>query len=583
MKTVSLAAKPVTKISGILLIAVIFFVLYNRFMINQSLEDLRFSLSNIQKNEYSGLDKLLSYVLLSEIAKEPIQTDIFENIEYACDVIGLAKSGRSLADAADILRSVITKKEDERGAFLTAIDTVNNGLSGALGLSPDLKKRISRNKAREKALLEEKKRLYARLISPTSPGETKDIVFKLVSDMPEEEKKRELFNVVSGVSLKDKQEILYRIGIAEMRSSNYDQAIFLLKEAFGVDPKSPIAPKLLFNLAWCEKALHNFKKSEEYLREFIKLFPDDDLKENAALQIALLYRKTSQYNETADSFLAVAHKNEHSPLAPIALFQALATYLYDLGDEGSAKEVFEELNALYPASEYSSAKTFVYKRLFSEETARFDLGYQIYKLLWNMSPLATAISEVTDKISTRFVIRMIEGTIQQIELLNLDLGDTVRIERTDEFLTNWCNRSLDVVSKNALVSVKNVLIRYKESNRIEVSGFVRLGTVELMGYAIGRMELKKDAYITYDAYKSEKQIIYTVEMCKIGRIEIPADIINKALVRAHRIFNQKIPFEIRRFEINMATRTGIWEGPQKESALKLRDEKPETYKYLYIK
>lgn len=547
MKTIAIQARPAVRISGIILITVAFFVVYNRFLINRSLDNLRYSLTSIQKNEYKGLEKLLSFNLTEEAAMGQVEADILANVEYVTGVVSLAKTGRSLDDAADIIGNVVSSKESGRGVFLNAMDAASNAVTRALGLRAGLAERIAKNGKKAESFLSEKKELHAKL------------------DSAESSEKR--------------QNLLYDIGAAEMKALNYSQAASSFKEAIEADPKSRAAARALFNMAWCEKAMGNIADGVKHFRGLIEQFPDDKLVEGAEFQIAILNRKNFKYQEAADNFVGLADKYQDSILAPLILFQAAATYLYDLDDEVLARQVLDRLRDRYPASEFASTKTFMYKRLYIQDDGSSGIMSRISKLIWDMSPLSAAISEITKASSTKFVIKMIEGAIRQIELLKLDIGDIVKIERTDEFLTNWTNMSLNAVSKDSLIGIKDVVIKYRVGDRIEASGIIRVGKVEFGGYMLGKMELR--SYSHQGVRSPQKWLAYTAEICKIGQINVPPETVNNGLVRAHRIFNEKLPFEIKRFLIDNAASTGIWEGPQSVSTSKLQHERPETYEAVY--
>ncbi len=64
-------------------------------------------------------------------------------------------------------------------------------------------------------------------------------------------------------------------------------------------------------------------------------------------------------------------------------------------------------------------------------------------------------------------------------------------------------------------------------------------------------------------------------------MDIPVETINKALIRAHRIFNEKLPFRVIKCELDADTKIGTWEGLQRVSTAKLKSENPENYEKMY--
>jgi hypothetical protein len=182
---------------------------------------------------------------------------------------------------------------------------------------------------------------------------------------------------------------------------------------------------------------------------------------------------------------------------------------------------------------------------------------------------------------------MIEGAIKYIDLYHFDLGNNIRIERTDEFLTNWCNKYLDTMSRDLTARVSNITLRFREGSRIEMRGFGTMAGISAEGYMIGKMELKpyRPDLTPSGAFTQEvvapNWIVYTVEECRIGPVTIPADIVNNALARCHKIFNQKMPFEVRGFHIDLNSGVGVWEGPQRFPTSQLLKEQPDMYERTY--
>ncbi len=452
-------AHPTIRLFGSLFFLVIsFFALYNTFLVNRSLEDLRFALNGIQKNECISLNELLSFNLAKEAGKEKIGSDTFASIEYVNDTITLAKPGRELDDAADLMEKAIEKQELERGKVLTVADTINNKVLRFLGLSQDLSKRLVNNKNEARSLLKEKMLLYK--------------------------------NLERLISAEEKQEVFYKMALIDMAALNYSEAISSFNEAFKINPDNKTGINSFFRIAWCEKAMGDFKSSLRDFSYFLERFPNDPLTKNAEFQIANLYRREGNYTKFVTDLLSLSDKYHNSNLAPLALFQAVGSYQYDLNDEESAKQIFKKLQNLYPASEFASAKTFVYQNLFPKKVSGLSVKERIYKLVWEASPLAAAVAKATDIVSTNLVIKMIEGAIKQIEFLNLDLGDNVKIERTDKFLTRWANKKLAAVSKNSNLSAMNISLHFKPGNKIAVTGQARMGPFEISGYVLGSIRLK---------------------------------------------------------------------------------------------
>ena len=543
--------KPGIKVFVVLGGIVAFFIGYNTFLVDNSLEDLKYALNSVERKELGGLDRLLSFTMVAEAAEVRIESDSLANLEYVGAVASSPRVGRPVDDIKDILKNIVSKKKGARAGVLNTLDAANDRMRRVLGISPNLNARLLRNEAAARAILVKEKALESRLDS--------------------------------AASLELKQDILYGAGIIQMKALNYLKAITLFKEAIGLGPDTSAGIKSLFNMAWCEKAVGRPEDSARDFEDFVKRYPKNELAKDAEYQMTIIMRRDGRYREAAEALKVLAYKYEDSLLAPAALFQAAGTYLADLEDKEAAEGVLKRLRKQYLLSEFSSSKTSMFKELVPEEAAAKKAG--MAQFIWEKSPFGRAVMEAVDASATRFVIEMIRGAIKYIQLWEWDIGDSVKIEKTDAFLTEWCEARLNVTSKNALVKVRNVSLKFRSGNKIEIHGSVTAGGVGQEFFISGKMEL-----IDYESTVFAKEetdagrispnwVVYTVDECRLGPAQIPPEVVNRALARAHKIFNQKVPFEIRSF--NISGGTGYWEGPQRASRADLTKEQPEMYEYLY--
>lgn len=544
MRGAAASLKPGIRLTLVLVVTVGFFVSYNKFLVDYSLEDMKVALNSVEKSEFKGLDRLFDFAAAAEASEVDIKAGLFANIEYVGDVISTSKIGRGVNDIRDLMKQVVDKKAAERGNVLNALDAVNRNVAAALGFRPKLRAAISRNEKMAALLIDE-----AFVLSSQAAG---------------------------AKSLIEKQSFLYKSGVTYMKALAYPQAISSFRESIALDPQSQLGARSLFNKAWCEKTLGNLDESARDFQEFLKLYPEDKLAKDAEFQIAILNRKEFKYKEAADALVKVAEKYENSEIAPVALFQAAGTYSFDLGDEEAAKKIFEALRDRYPVSELSSSKTTTYMRL-APEAARRNTSYHLTRLLWNMPPLGTYIREAIDRSSTRFISKAIRETISYIDRSKLDKGDAIKIEKSDADISKWLNRHLDIISKNLFIQIKNVSVRVREGNEIEVQTSTTMGGVEVKGYLLGRLELKREP----SAGKEEYRIALIVEQSKFGPVNLPPEMANASLERCQKIFNQKLPFAIRKLQMDAASGTILFEGTQRVLTEQLRKEHTESYEEMY--
>ena len=87
MRGAAASLRPGVKLSLVLLVTVGFFVSYNRFLVDNSLEDLKVALNSVDRHEFRGLDRLFAFASAAEASEADIRPALFANIEYVGDVI----------------------------------------------------------------------------------------------------------------------------------------------------------------------------------------------------------------------------------------------------------------------------------------------------------------------------------------------------------------------------------------------------------------------------------------------------------------------------------------------------------------
>lgn len=111
-------------------VAVSFFSFYNMFLIDQTLEGLRYSLEETVRaydiRDVDGLDMLISKAISKEIAPRAIKSRAsIVHLEFANSIIESGKSFRQLGHMKVALNTAIREKEKERGTVLTFFDRLN--------------------------------------------------------------------------------------------------------------------------------------------------------------------------------------------------------------------------------------------------------------------------------------------------------------------------------------------------------------------------------------------------------------------------------------------------------------------------
>lgn len=411
------------------------------------LADLKTALYNIQIDQPCDITNSTFVEVISEMSKANRNSEMIAGIEYINEVMIGYKRGRPLEDVADIVKTLIDTKKNDINDVMAIADFVSGQAQSVL-------------------------------MSTRAPRDDNSA------------KKNEL---------QERQDYIHNLGIEKMKYLNCVDAVALFKEAVYIDAKSPTAALAMFNMAWCAKIMGDLKESANYFNSFLSYFPSHSLAKDAMLQLALLERRGFRYKESVDLLVELADRYNKSLLAPIALYQAASTYVFDLNDENTAMQILERLITLYPASDLASRGTFLYQRLFVAAPVYHDIYYRIADLMWDEGILTAATHD--DKQST--------GQAAGTNSGESSAGPT-------ESITAFINKELKKASKNTFMGFDNVSVKYKMGNRIEVNGIVTMGGIKLDGHISGRLS-------------SNKQGGYVVEECRLGRMNIPAASVNSIL------------------------------------------------------
>ena len=117
-------------------IAVAFFVTYNTYLIDNSLESLKFSLNKVSKaktvEETQHLKMILSEALIREVSAEKLDTASVVSLEFSQNILSEAKINDQLKDLKLILSSVIKSKEAKRSKLLLRLDAINEKIGEML-------------------------------------------------------------------------------------------------------------------------------------------------------------------------------------------------------------------------------------------------------------------------------------------------------------------------------------------------------------------------------------------------------------------------------------------------------------------
>lgn len=111
---------------------IIFFVSYNTYLVDHSLEDLKFVLDQTAKAqtlaETSNVGMLLDDMLIREVSSVGVGSLDVTNLEFAKNIMGKSGVKMQLKDAEFLLSKLVKEKERNRRGILLALDRMNEDL-----------------------------------------------------------------------------------------------------------------------------------------------------------------------------------------------------------------------------------------------------------------------------------------------------------------------------------------------------------------------------------------------------------------------------------------------------------------------
>jgi tetratricopeptide (TPR) repeat protein len=560
------------------ILLVIFFYVYNVFLIDHTLESMRFSLEQATQaysiEDLDGLDMLISGAVMEEIEPEAMDSISMANLEHAKGIVARGSNYRRIKNMKLSLSAAINKMEEERGFILTFLDMANKYIKKAVLTVSYLPQRhrearlidvqktgVGREdaeffkKARDlelRAKLEEAAECYSDFINKY-PKHEKIALIKLraaytYQKQGKDEKARSLYkNIIKTYPLmreadiarmqlyklkqiavarrnlttllikaselpkEDKQarqKIYYKIAILHTKAYNVEEARKFYKRSFETNPTGDVAFKSRFNAAWLEKDIHNLKESTS---EFLKLAEEnapEGLVVDARHQVANIYQQEGRYEDAIEIYTHIAEEYKDNTISSFCLFQAGASYMYDLNDQDKAEEVFKKLKKEYPESPYTE--------FTSMETPiglflTFIVPRAMRVVTWRESGLM-ALSGYSGKI-IKFKVQMKE-------------------ESFNKGFRDWCLSEFPDEIGNIKFNMKDTDFKFKK-DKASVTGTIIMGKFDVEGEAEGYLK-KTD----------EDSIRLVVTKAVLENIPIPAIFINMALSGIFIIIDKYFPIQV---------------------------------------
>lgn len=286
------------------ILALAFFFVYNTYLVDRSVVSLQAALAQVSEvktvAEFEKIKPLLKMVLLKEIAKSSTSGKNLAALELAQNIAASATSLDQIKDIKNYLESVIKDKQLERGAVLATLDN-----------------------------------LIGRIFAPSA---------KVASKADLESQAAALTAKINSTSNKDALQVLYfDLANIYVQMPGIQKAEGAFLKTIELDPKTPLAMKARFNLAWAYKEAGQFDKAVKAFKELSADPLAAELSITSKLEIADTMFKKGDYKAAADLYGQVAGEHPDFSLADLALFEAGYISYYSLDNKEVALKYFDKI------------------------------------------------------------------------------------------------------------------------------------------------------------------------------------------------------------------------------------------------
>ena len=396
----------------------LFFALYNRFLLDSNLRNLRTSFTLMEGATGVGQTEaalvLVDQTLTAQMTREELNLQAVVNLQYSRGALASDQRDRP-PDDAQVLVGILEEDLSEfRFPILKSMDGVVSSVQDlsrkaallprqALGkpLSPE----IDATRFQEAAELERRGRpakalvLYRELLRayPEYTGRASlklrvGALLQKSNDFPGAERfyqealaqardPREIDAArqsISGLQLAraqvqkaaalekkistlqagpDRQQAAFNLGSEWIRSFDFNRAARAFQDAFDSDPEGDLALPALFKQAWCLRTAGRMEESFAQFAEIVRRAPRTEWSVSALMQLAELYRATGNLRAAADLYeRSTSEQTKNSALTALAYAQTGCLYEFDLQESGKAQLFLRDLSKKFPASSYGAVE-----------------------------------------------------------------------------------------------------------------------------------------------------------------------------------------------------------------------------------
>ncbi len=284
-----------------------FFFIYNTYLVDHSLVDLKSALRKLNDvktvEDAKRLASVLDYTLVREASASQITPETLSKIEMVKDVLSKPENLAQVKSMRGILENVVKEKEKQRPAMLLALDSVVQTVAPAAAQSAPSARLGGRIQS-----------LQERISAAKDANQMQGLLFDMAS-------------------------VYAQLG-------KFDEARQTYERLIEVNPKTKLAHKALFSIAWNEKYQGNYAAA---IAGFERLIATADVEKklllSAKYELADTYKKKGDNQKAADLFkelIALTGGREDRGISSMAILQTGNIYLYGLKDVAAAQEFYDQ-------------------------------------------------------------------------------------------------------------------------------------------------------------------------------------------------------------------------------------------------
>lgn len=563
------------------LAVVAFFFFYNAFLIDNTIEILRFSIEETAAaydiSDLDGLDLLLSQVMIEEVLPEQMMLANVANLEYARNAIASGKSYRVVDYMKTSLDAVVKEKESKRGRTLQALDWINRSLrkivTYILKISRALPAReeavikipgaemeiIDKAESLErKGALDEALAGYEEFIKKY-PSHEKIGLIKLrtatiYQRLRQYEKASSIYRGVMRKYLGRKeafvaQALLARLQQTKQLSRKANMLLAELSELGAADVKAQQA--ILYQLGAINLRILNGEEAKKFFKRAVSADPRNDLAMKARFNSAWISKEGNKMEESAAEFSGIVKDNPKGAIARDSQYQ-IADIYHKEGSYEKAIEICLRLAEEYkddpiaPLCLFQAGASYMCdlnndemaKQIFAELTRRYPSTVYA-KYLAPDNPIGMFVTYLVPR-ATRVVAWRAGGLLCLSGYSGKLATFKVRLDEKafNQTLNDWLDRELPDTIGNLYINIRGAEIIFNKG-KAAARGKLTMGRFSIPGEAEGRLELTK-----------EKSVNLVLTKAVLGKVPIPPALINNTTRGISLMVRKYFPITVSRISID---------------------------------